>query len=93
MTSSSLESPAEMKGEQQDSSTFEMLHLEKGEHRLPSGLHHIGKVNSKQSSSEQQRPDCFQDYKKSGVSSGQTAGDMWELLTTTEDSRLDLLST
>ncbi|KAL6070761.1 hypothetical protein STEG23_010709 [Scotinomys teguina] len=100
MTSSSLESPAEKlhcgKGEQQDSTTSETLHFQKGEQRrMPSSLHHLGKVNSEQSSNgqqRQQRQDCFQDW-KSGVSAGQTSGNKWELLTVMEDSRPDMLST
>ncbi|KAL6083301.1 hypothetical protein STEG23_034486 [Scotinomys teguina] len=70
-TSSSLENPAEMlhcrKSEQQYSAAFEVLRLTKGEGgRVARHLHCLGKVNSKQRSSEQQkrkRPDCFQDWK------------------------------
>ncbi|KAL6088367.1 hypothetical protein STEG23_008578, partial [Scotinomys teguina] len=43
-------------GEQQDSATFDMLHPEKGEQRkIPSGLHHLRKLNNEQSISEQHR--------------------------------------
>ncbi|KAL6048584.1 hypothetical protein STEG23_002269 [Scotinomys teguina] len=73
LTSGSLKNPTEMlpcgKGEQQDSATFETLHLKKGEWRImPSGgLHRLRTVSGMLTATKDSRPDLLSTWTVGGA--------------------------